>query len=775
MIVRAPAKLNLCLYVGPVREDGLHELRSLFCPLLLADRIVVEPAAADEVRCPGVEGPNLAAAALAGLRELGWDSGPVRVAIEKRIPVAAGLGGGSADAAAVLRLGAGLPGVAELAFELGADVPSQLEPAFSLVSGAGENVERLQPPAEFGVVAIPGERGLSAGEVYAELERNGLARGADELAELERRVREAAGAGASPLDYGELLRNDLEAPAVSLAPEVADALDALRDAGARACPRRRLRPDRGRPVRGPRRGRSHRRRAAAALLAGDRLVGRGRRMSVSRERRRQIILGVLIIAGFALVDHLLNTIDIGKLLNDVSEELGAWTYAIVGLAAFLETGAFVGLILPGESAVILGGAVAGQGATSIVVTIAVVWICAWAGDTVSFLLGRRLGRGFILEHGPKLQITHERFERVEAYFKRYGGRTILVGRFIGFVRAVAPFTAGSSGLRYRSFVPYSVLGTGLWSATFCLVGYYASQNIDRAAEIAGKSTFYFGLAVGVIVAVVVAFRYLREAENRRHAVEAMEANRLLRPLVAVARRVEPQARFLGRRLTTGELGLELTTLLATVAVGTFIVVGYAVSFGPDSGSTPGDRAAFDVAADLRADWLVHVAKALTVFGSAVLVVPVALVAAVVLGRQARWPELAVLVAGLAVVFFASDAGKAAVDRPRPPGSLVATSGASFPSGHAAHAMIYPFLAVLAAKLATGLGARWRSAILATGFLIALVVGLTRVYLRAHYMSDVDGGWALGAAGFAGAGALAMIVVHLRDTSGTGDRAGDDPH
>ncbi len=498
-------------------------------------------------------------------------------------------------------------------------------------------------------------------------------------------------------------------------------------------------------------------------------------MSITRERRRQIVIGVLIVAGFFFVDHLLNTIDIGKLLNDVSDKLGAWTYGIVGLAAFLETGAFVGLVLPGESAVILGGAVAGQGATSIVVTIGVVWFCAWAGDTASFLLGRRLGRGFILEHGPKLQITHERFERVEAYFQRYGGRTILIGRFIGFVRAVAPFTAGSSGLRYRSFLPYSVLGTGLWSATFCLIGYYASQHIDKAAQIAGKGTFYFGVAVGVIVAIVLAFRYLREAENRRRAVEFMDSKRLLRPLVAAGRRVEPQARFLGRRLTGGELGLELTALLAVVAVGAFIVVAYAVSFGPDSGSTPGDRAAFDVVADLHAGWLVAVAKIVTWLGSAAVILPVAVVAAVVLGRSGRWAELAVMVAALVAVFAGSDALKAAVDRPRPPDPLVATGGGSFPSGHAAHSMLYPFLAILAAKLAP-LGARWRTAILVTGFLLALIVGLTRVYLRAHYMSDVYGGWSLGAAGFAAAAAVGLVVVHLRENPPAGDDVvGDHPH
>ncbi len=91
----------------------------------------------------------------------------------------------------------------------------------------------------------------------------------------------------------------------------------------------------------------------------------------------------------------------------------------------------------------------------------------------------------MLKHGPRVRITHERFEQVEGYFAKHGGKTILVGRFIGLVRALAPFVAGSSGMQYRAFVPYSVLGTGLWAATFSLLGYAFSQSLDEAAEIAG--------------------------------------------------------------------------------------------------------------------------------------------------------------------------------------------------------------------------------------------------------------------------------------------------
>jgi 4-diphosphocytidyl-2-C-methyl-D-erythritol kinase len=233
--LRAPGKLNLCLYLGPRREDGKHELASLVVPLSLADRITVTESGADEVLCPGVEGPNLAARALAELRERGWRRPPLRIEIEKRIPVAAGLGGGSADAAAILRLARGeIDGVEGIAAELGADVPSQIHPSLAVLHGAGERVQELPRPGEFGVVLIPDEDGLSTAEVYAEADRLGLGRTRDELGALAERIAEAAGSGRTPFDYPELLVNDLEHAALSLRPEIREALDALRDAGAAA-------------------------------------------------------------------------------------------------------------------------------------------------------------------------------------------------------------------------------------------------------------------------------------------------------------------------------------------------------------------------------------------------------------------------------------------------------------------------------------------------------------------------------------------------------------
>jgi undecaprenyl-diphosphatase len=485
-----------------------------------------------------------------------------------------------------------------------------------------------------------------------------------------------------------------------------------------------------------------------------------------REHWRQIVLVAVIAGALWGVSHLLNSIDIQKALHDVSHSLGAWTYALVGAAAFLETGAFVGLILPGESVVILGGAVAGQGATSVVVTIAIVWVCAFAGDTASFLLGSHLGKPFILRHGPKLRITAERFAKVESYFDRYGGRTILIGRFIGLVRALAPFIAGSSGMRYRNYLPYSLLGTGLWAATFSLVGYFASQHLDAAANAAGKSTFYFGLAVALIVGVVVAIRYLRESENRERLETRLEGNAAGRVLLATGRRLHPQARFAWSRVTPGDLGLELTALLAAAAVGIFVVVAQATTLHPDTGALAVDRWAFDLVDDIRTGWLTDLAKGVTSLGTSTAMIAIAVVGGGVLALRRRWAELAVLIIGLIAVTAATDEIKVAVDRMRPPDELVTTSGSAYPSGHASHAIVYAYIGFLVAFGGT-LPITRRSAAITGGIVVAVLVGISRVYLHAHYASDVFGGWALGVTIFALLSAIALVVTHVRRSEAPG--------
>ncbi len=310
-----------------------------------------------------------------------------------------------------------------------------------------------------------------------------------------------------------------------------------------------------------------------------------------RNKHLGLVLGVLAVIGvYYGLSRLIPHENLQGLLEDVSNALGAWTYLLVGLLAFLETGAFVGLVVPGETVMLIGGAVAGQGAVDIYLLIAIGWFAAWLGDTTSFYVGRRLGRGFVMRHGPRVGISEQRFARVEDYFQRHGGKTILIGRFVSLVRALAPFVAGSSGMRYRAFVPYSILGTGIWASAHILIGYIFSRSIDSAAEYAGRGAFILGTLIVVTVATVVAFRFLRVAENRRQAVEWMEQRRLTAWLPPLGRRLQPQARFVWNRLTPGgSFGLEFTSTLAALAVGLFVLIAYTVIVGGDPGPTPGRR------------------------------------------------------------------------------------------------------------------------------------------------------------------------------------------
>jgi membrane-associated protein len=214
-----------------------------------------------------------------------------------------------------------------------------------------------------------------------------------------------------------------------------------------------------------------------------------------------VVLGVLAAAAFALITAgVVRPPDLEGVLTDLSDALGSWTYALVGALAFLETGAFVGLVAPGETAIVLGGVVAAQGEVDLVPMLAIAWVAAALGDLASFALGRRLGRRFLLAHGARVGVSPPRLARVEAFFARHGAKAILAGRFIGLVRAVAPFLVGASGVRLRAFLPWSLLGTAAWSATFTLAGYAFHRSYGAAAD--ALTHALLGLAVLAIALLI---------------------------------------------------------------------------------------------------------------------------------------------------------------------------------------------------------------------------------------------------------------------------------
>ena len=345
-----------------------------------------------------------------------------------------------------------------------------------------------------------------------------------------------AGAGASPLTYPDLLVNDLEPAARAIRPEIGDALDALRGAGAGHA----MLTGSGPTAVGLCEDIAAAERVAEALEPPgrrDRLRSWRRAMKLpggtAKGWRKWAIGGRSAPRSSPRYIAFTQLVDVEKVLEDVSHTLGAWTYLLVGFFAFAETGAFVGLLVPGETVMILGGAVAGQGAINIYIVIGIAWLMAFLGDSTSFFVGRRLGRDFLRRNGPRFGIGLDRLDQIDDYFSRHGGKTIFIGRFVGFVRAFAPFVAGSSGMRYRAFVPYSVLGTGLWVSSAIVLGYFFSRSIDTVLTYAGKGAFVLGAFIVLIVGIVTLRRYLRVEANRRAAVAWMESHAATAWIVAL--------------------------------------------------------------------------------------------------------------------------------------------------------------------------------------------------------------------------------------------------
>jgi undecaprenyl-diphosphatase len=320
-------------------------------------------------------------------------------------------------------------------------------------------------------------------------------------------------------------------------------------------------------------------------------------------------------------------------------------------------------------------------------------------------------------------------------------------------------------MRYRAFVPYSVLGCGLWVSAMVVIGYVFSRSINTAITYAGKGAFILGALIVVVVGAVWLTRFLRDEENRRKTVAWMEDHAVTRPLVALGRRYQRQLRFLGDRVTPGRnFGLEFTSLLAALAVALFVLVAYIVVVGRDAGPTPGDETAIEVAEALRCGFMTTFSKVLSALGSGVFVWALTLVCAAALAVRRRWTEVGVLVAGMALTSIGFHELKAAVDRPRPEEALIGTSGSSFPSGHAANSVLYVWLAVtIVVRLRPGMA---RAAlVVVAGVALTALIGLSRVYLGAHYLSDVSGGWALGAAAFSICAIVGLLISQVRHNPG----------
>jgi membrane protein DedA with SNARE-associated domain len=197
------------------------------------------------------------------------------------------------------------------------------------------------------------------------------------------------------------------------------------------------------------------------------------------------------------------------MLDTLGDDLGGWAYAVVGGLAFLETSAFVGLLAPGELAVVVGGVLAGRGQMQYPALLAVVWAAAAAGDACGYLLGRTLGRPFLLRHGRRFGVGEARLATVERFFARHGAKAVVVGRFAGVIRALGPFAAGASRMQPVRFLAADVVGAGLWAAVFTGLGYVFADRLDDLGNALHGAQIGLGLALVAALAGAIVVRRRR--------------------------------------------------------------------------------------------------------------------------------------------------------------------------------------------------------------------------------------------------------------------------
>jgi membrane protein DedA with SNARE-associated domain/membrane-associated phospholipid phosphatase len=436
---------------------------------------------------------------------------------------------------------------------------------------------------------------------------------------------------------------------------------------------------------------------------------------------------------------------LGQLVDRILGLHGWAVLAVVFLAPALEASAFLGVVIPGEIAVLLGGVLAFEHRAPLPVVLGAAVAGAIIGDSVGYLIGRRWGRRLLDGSVGRLVPGHH-LDRAERYLAQRGGPAVFFGRFTAALRALIPGLAGMAGLHYRTFAIYNAAGGLLWASGFVLLGYVAGTGWRQVEQVAKRASLLLLLALIATAALVLAVRWLIGHPDR---LTALVNRQLQRPWVARLRdRYQGQLAFLARRLQPGgALGLSLTiTVTALVAAGwAFGAVLQDVLARDELALVDRPVARFFVGH--REAWLTRLLQDLTNLGSVRILLPLIVVVGVGWWlRRRTWRPLGLLAAAYAGADLAFNAVKELVHRPRPPAGILLkpVAGPSFPSGHATQAVaVYGMLAALAAASTTSWArkvAAWALAVVITG-----VVAVSRLYLGTHWLTDVLGGLALGAA------------------------------
>jgi undecaprenyl-diphosphatase len=438
---------------------------------------------------------------------------------------------------------------------------------------------------------------------------------------------------------------------------------------------------------------------------------------------------------------------------------GPAVYATITALVFLEAAAFIGLVVPGETALLVGGVLAARGNLSPALLLPLVALAAVAGDSVGYAIGRRFGPPIESSRAGQW-IGADRWARVHDYVKHRGAWAVVLGRWVGIMRALVPAVAGMTQMPYRRFLAANVAGGLTWVALVTALGYLAGGAIPTAQAILGR----LSLAGTAVLILLVALAVIETRRHRtRHATTPSTPPTAPAgtpgPALPTAPASQHSTAGAPPRSPRGRAASRWW-LPAGVAAGATLAAVELL----DAVRERADLAAYDplVTADVVAERhpsLTVLAQIATFLGSTASIGALTLLLVAWTGWRRQWRTTGLIAAAMTASVALTIGLKQVVGRARPPTSLVlgpVDTGYAFPSGHTLNSTV--FFGLLAALAVT----RVHSVVGRAGIVLAWVgasaaVGLSRIYLGYHWLTDVMAGWSI-ALGVLAVTALAWTVL-----------------
>lgn len=431
-------------------------------------------------------------------------------------------------------------------------------------------------------------------------------------------------------------------------------------------------------------------------------------------------------------------------------QIGWVYYSLLGLLAFLESLAFIGLLFPGSILIVFTGFLAANGKGDFVVLATVYAAGAFLGDMVSYLLGARAGNAIL--NRPWFKKREGLLRKAEAYFVSHGGKSVFIGRFIGFLRPFIPFIAGSARMKPLPFILFALVSGILWGIAYPGIGFICGASWQMVQVWSGRFSLLIFVLAGLFVANALFWRYLVPLFGRagrtvgRQLAAGWKSFLATAPMRGFAQNHPRLWELIRRRFSLEHAGgLSLTIGFTVSLLFALLFAWFGRGSHPASPFIRLDQRVYDLVAVLHHPLTDAFFAAITYLGSGQVMALLGAFVLITLILSNRDFSAVVFVVGMAGGELLTIVVKAIFQRPRPLPYFTQLEpfGASFPSGHAFSALLFYGLVVY---FLLGTIRNWhaRLALVFTGSFFALLIGFSRILLGVHWLSDVLGGFALAA-------------------------------